>query len=64
MGTMSTCQEPQGVAESIETTLSLSDGLVYVDFTNENLPKEFKKNEKIVFSSKFACPESGFTIEE
>jgi excinuclease ABC subunit A len=42
----------------------LSDGLVYVDFINENLPKEFKKNEKIVFSSKFACPESGFTIEE
>ncbi len=57
-------KEQQRIAESIETTLSLSDGLVYVDFTNENLPKEFKKNEKIVFSSKFACPESGFTIEE
>ncbi|NCU72916.1 MAG: excinuclease ABC subunit A [Candidatus Fonsibacter ubiquis] len=57
-------KEQQRIAESIETTLSLSDGLVYVDFINENLPKEFKKSEKIVFSSKFACPESGFTIEE
>ena len=26
--------------------------------------KNIRKTEKIIFSSKFACPESGFTIEE
>ncbi|MDP6440331.1 MAG: excinuclease ABC subunit UvrA, partial [Pelagibacteraceae bacterium] len=31
---------------------------------NETLPKKYRKIEKIIFSSKFACPESGFTIEE
>ena len=28
------------------------------------MPAKFRKKEKIIFSSKFACPESGFTIEE
>ena len=42
--------------ESLETALHLSEGLVIV----ENMDT----NEKHVFSSKFACPESGFTIEE
>ena len=42
----------------------MSDGLVYVEHFDENLPKQHQKIEKIVFSSKFACPESGFTIEE
>ena len=28
------------------------------------MPKKFRKIEKITFSTKFACPESGFTIEE
>ena len=28
------------------------------------LPKKFRKRETITFSSKFSCPESGFTIEE
>ena len=57
-------KEQQRIAESIESALSLSDGLVYVEYSNQNLPKEFKKKDKIVFSSKFACPESGITIEE
>ncbi len=46
----------QRLAESIEVALTLSDGLVYL----ENL-----ESKKITtFSSKFACPVSGFSIEE
>ena len=52
------------LAESVESALSLSDGLLFVEYENETLPKKFRKIEKIIFSSKFACPESGFTIEE
>lgn len=44
------------LAQSIETALKISDGLVYVENTADN--------SKTVFSSKFACPVSGFTIEE
>jgi len=56
--------EQKRMAESFESALSLSDGLVYVEHINEGIAKEHQKTEKIVFSSKFACPESGFTIEE
>jgi len=42
--------------DSIETGLKLSDGLIYVQV----LPAE----KILVFSSRFACPVSGFTIEE
>ena len=35
-----------------------------VEYENETLPKKFRKRESITFSSKFSCPESGFTIEE
>jgi len=52
------------LAEGVETALNLSDGLLFVEYENETLPKKFRKIEKIIFSSKFACPESGFTIEE
>ncbi len=44
------------IAQSIETALKLSDGLLYV----ENI----SSGERQTFSSKFACPVSGFTIEE
>lgn len=44
------------LAQSFETALKLSDGLVFVE---NNASKE-----RITFSSKFACPISGFTIEE
>lgn len=57
-------KEKQRIAESIELSLSLSDGLVYAETINENIPKELRKGGKLIFSSKFACPESGFTIEE
>ncbi|MBR1648086.1 MAG: excinuclease ABC subunit UvrA [Alphaproteobacteria bacterium] len=43
-------------AQSLETALKISGGLVYA----ENLTT----NERQIFSSKFACPVSGFTIEE
>ena len=44
------------LAQSFETALKLSDGLV---FAEDNATRE-----RITFSSKFACPVSGFTIEE
>ena len=52
------------LAESVETSLNLANGLISVEYENETLPKKFRKVEKLLFSSKFACPESGFTIEE
>ena len=44
------------MADSIEIALSLSDGLVYV--------QDVETNHKTVFSAKFACPVTGFTIDE
>ncbi len=52
------------LADSVETALNLSNGLLVVEYENESLPKKFRKIETITFSSKFSCPESGFTIEE
>ncbi len=52
------------LAESIETAINLSNGLLFVEYEDETLPKQYRKIEKIIFSTKFACPESGFTIEE
>ncbi len=44
------------LADSFETALSMSDGIVYA----ENADSQ----DRTVFSSRFACPVSGFTIEE
>ena len=52
------------LAESIETAVNLSNGLVFVEYEDETLPVKFRKIEKLIYSTKFACPESGFTIEE
>ncbi len=52
------------LAESVETATNIANGLLFVEYENETLPKKFRKIEKIIFSTKFACPESGFTIEE
>ena len=52
------------LADSVETALNLSNGLLIVEYEDETLPKKFRKMESILFSSKFSCPESGFTIEE
>ena len=48
----------------METALSISNGLLVVEYEDETLPKKFRKVETITFSSKFSCPESGFTLEE
>ncbi|MDC0426900.1 excinuclease ABC subunit UvrA [Pelagibacteraceae bacterium] len=52
------------LADSVETALSLSNGLLIVEYEDETIPKKFRKLESVIFSSKFSCPESGFTIEE
>ncbi|MDA9065875.1 excinuclease ABC subunit UvrA [Candidatus Pelagibacter sp.] len=52
------------LAESIESAVNLSNGLVFVEYEDETLPVKFRKIEKLIYSTKFACPESGFTIEE
>ncbi len=44
------------ISESVETALNLSDGVIYFNDIDEK--KEY------IFSSKFSCPISGFTIEE
>ncbi len=44
------------IAQSLETALKLTDGLAWM----ENLDDK----STTVFSAKFSCPESGFTIEE
>jgi len=52
------------LADSVETAVNLSNGLLVIEYENETLPKKFRKKETVTFSSKFSCPESGFTIEE
>jgi excinuclease ABC subunit A len=44
------------LAESLETALNLSDGIVFAESADTG--------ERITFSSKFACPVSGFSIDE
>ena len=46
----------QRLADSFETALELADGLVIVE--------DAKTEERTTFSAKFACPVSGFTIDE
>ena len=53
------------LADSIETALKLSDGLLMIEIVSlpENV-KNLKKGEIITLSEKFSCPVSGFTIPE
>ncbi len=44
------------LADSFETALALSDGIVYAE--------DAATGARMIFSSRFACPVSGFTIEE
>ena len=44
------------VAQSVETALKIGDGILYVDNLSEN--------NRFTCSAKYACPVSGFTIEE
>ncbi|WP_112664219.1 excinuclease ABC subunit UvrA [Microvirga flavescens] len=50
------------LAESFETALDLADGIAIVEYADEKDEKGAPK--RITFSSKFACPVSGFTIPE
>ena len=63
------------LADSFETALKLADGLAIAEFADKPLPpsqtKEDSANksanethERVIFSQRFACPVSGFTIDE
>ncbi len=63
------------LADSFETALKLTDGLALVEFADKPLPdaetsvsstnKSLNEtHERITFSERFACPVSGFTIDE
>jgi excinuclease ABC subunit A len=64
------------LADSMETALRLADGLAVAEFADKPLPPEETSeggsankslndtHERILFSEKFACPVSGFTISE
>lgn len=64
------------LADSLETCLKLAEGLAVAEFADKPLPPEEtaeggaanksanETHERILFSEKFACPVSGFTIPE
>lgn len=64
------------LADSLETSLKLADGLAIAEFADKPLPAEEtsaggsankslnETHERVLFSEKFACPVSGFTISE
>ncbi|CUW90563.1 hypothetical protein AGR1C_Cc40050 [Agrobacterium fabacearum TT111] len=64
------------LADSLETCLKLADGLAVAEFADKPLPPEEtsaggsankslnETHERMLFSEKFACPVSGFTIPE
>ncbi len=49
------------LADSFEIALGLADGIAVVEFADA---KKGAEPERIIFSSRFACPVSGFTIDE
>ncbi len=52
------------LAESFETALELADGLAIVEIVDREREKAGDPLEQIIFSARFACPVSGFTIDE
>ncbi|MEL7047511.1 MAG: excinuclease ABC subunit UvrA [Pseudomonadota bacterium] len=61
------------LADSFETALSLTDGIAVAEFADKPLAAKDTKgankskndtHERIIFSQRFACPVSGFTIDE
>ncbi|HKJ62576.1 MAG TPA: excinuclease ABC subunit UvrA, partial [Hyphomicrobiales bacterium] len=61
------------LADSLETALEIADGLAIAEFADKALPAKATKgankskndtHERIMFSQRFACPVSGFTIDE
>ncbi len=61
------------LADSLETCLKLADGLAIAEYADKPLPQsdidsanqsKNETHERMLFSEKFACPVSGFTIPE
>ena len=63
------------LADSFETALKLADGLAVAEFADKPLPasatseegankSKNETHERVLFSERFACPVSGFTIDE
>jgi excinuclease ABC subunit A len=63
------------LADSFETALKLADGLAIAEFADKPLPasataeesankSKNETHERTLFSERFACPVSGFTIDE
>ncbi|MGI9379467.1 MAG: excinuclease ABC subunit UvrA, partial [Methyloligellaceae bacterium] len=66
------------LADSLETALELADGIAIAEFADKpadsqkskstkrrkSKAKAAEESERITFSARFACPVSGFTIEE
>ncbi|MET0407910.1 MAG: excinuclease ABC subunit UvrA, partial [Hyphomicrobium sp.] len=61
------------LADSFEQALKLADGLAIAEYVDKPLSKSETEgankskndtHERIIFSSRFACPVSGFTIDE
>ena len=49
------------VADSMEVALGLTDGIAVAEMADQ---KKDEEAARIIFSARFACPVSGFTIEE
>lgn len=49
------------VADSMEVALGLTDGIAVAEMADKKADEEA---ERIIFSARFACPVSGFTIDE
>ncbi len=63
------------LADSFETALKLADGLAVAEYADKPLPasatseegankSKNETHERLLFSERFACPVSGFTIDE
>ncbi|MEO1205656.1 MAG: excinuclease ABC subunit UvrA [Pseudomonadota bacterium] len=61
------------LADSFETALGLTDGIAVAEFADKPLAAKDTKgankskndtHERLIFSQRFACPVSGFTIDE
>ena len=50
------------LADSFQTALGLADGIAYAEYADEK--DDSGQPRRLVFSEKFACPVSGFTIAE
>ena len=50
------------VADSMEVAIGLTDGIAVAEMADAG--KKDEAPERIIFSSRFACPVSGFTIDE